>query len=168
MKRVTGESDPKCQTGRRKRHQNQKKQAVAMWCLSSEKSQGAIQRLEGKIFRAVLYKLRGIKWKTRQETSDPNREQLLEMLGQYFKEEVSSAECCDFSESATTMTEESTTTIQLRLHQQILKRSNYKLENQMQPQFPWIASCVFSAGMITAPRVNHWIRSCELFWKVTR
>lgn len=67
---------------------------------SAEKSQGGFQRLEGKSFRAALYKLRGIKWKTGQETSDPNKEQLLEMLGEYFKEEVSSAECSDFSESA--------------------------------------------------------------------
>lgn len=105
-----------------KTHQNQKKGgAVDMWCLTEqEKSQGGIQRLEGKIFRATPYKLRGIKWKTGQETSDPNKELLLEMLGQYFKEDVPSAESCDFSESATTMIEESTTTVQLRLHQQIL------------------------------------------------
>lgn len=38
----------------------------------------------------------------------------------------------------------------------------------MQPQFPWIASYVFSAGMIIAPGVNQWIHSCVLFWKVTR
>lgn len=65
----------------------------------------------------------------RTETPDPNKEQLFEMLGWYFQEEVPSAASCDFSESATTMTEESTTAVQLRLHHQILWKSNYKLEN---------------------------------------
>lgn len=132
LKRLTGQNDTKCQTGRRKRDTRTRRKEEQWTCSASqsaEKSQGGIQRLEGKIFRAALYKLRGIKWKTGQETPDPNKEQLLEMLGQYFKEEVPSAESCDFSESATAMIEESTTAAQLRLHHQILWRSNYQLEN---------------------------------------
>lgn len=127
LKRATGESDTKCQTGRRKRDIRTRRNGEQWTCdalQNAEKNQGGIQRPEGKIFRAVLYKLRQIKWKTGQETSDPNKEQLLEMLGQYFKEEVSSAECCDFSESATTVIEESTLTDQLRLHQEILRKNN--------------------------------------------
>lgn len=48
--------------------------------------------------------------------------------GTVFQGRGFTAECCDFSESATTVIEESIITVQLRLHQQIL-RKNTTMEN---------------------------------------